>query len=122
MTAIIRRRGDTYADEVTVTDKDGAAIDVTGYSFLMTLDPSKTPADATNNLYQIVGTVIDGPTGRVEFAPTELQANMAQFPVVAPPAVQPPAVYWYDIQMVDGAGRKRTIALDKYTYTQDITK
>lgn len=110
MTAITRRRGDTYADLVTVTDSAGAPIDITGYSFTMTLDPEKSPATADNNLYQLTGTIIDAPAGKVEFAPTALQADQA------------PGDYYYDIQMIDGLGRVRTIALDKYKYTQDITK
>lgn len=116
MTIITRRRGDTYADLVTVTEPIvppatvGVPIDITGYSFKMTLDPEKTPATAANNLYQLTGTIIDAPAGKVEFAPTEEQAN------------QTPGTYFYDIQLIDGAGRKRTIALDKYVYTQDITK
>ena len=48
--------------------------------------------------------------GRVEFAPSALQAD------------QTPGAYWYDVQMIDGASRKRTIALDKYKYEQDISK
>ena len=110
MTTITRRRGDTYADLITVTDSTGAPIDITGYSFKMTLDPEKSPATAANNLYQITGTIIDGPAGRVEFAPSTVQAD------------QVPGAYYYDVQMIDGAGRIRTIALDKYAYTQDITK
>jgi len=110
MTAITRRRGDTYADLITVTDSTGAPIDITGYSFKMTLDPEKSPATAANNLYQITGTILDGPAGRVEFAPSPTQAD------------QVPGTYYYDVQMIDGVGRIRTIALDKYIYTQDITK
>lgn len=30
--------------------------------------------------------------------------------------------FYYDVQMVDGAGRKRTIVSGKYKYAQDITK
>jgi len=112
MSTITRRRGDTYADEINVTSATtGEPIPITGYSFIMTLDPEKAPATAANNLYQITGEIIgDGTAGRVEFAPTPLQAD------------QTPGTYYFDIQMVDGAGRKRTIALDKYVYTQDITK
>ena len=110
MTAITRRRGDTYADEITVTDSAGTVIDITGYTFAMTLDPSKAPVDAMANLYSITGTILNATAGRVEFAPTPTQADQA------------PGTYFYDVQMVDGAGRKRTIALDKYVYSQDITK
>ena len=111
MTAITRKRGDTYADEIIVKSKTtGLPVNITGYSFTMTLDPSKAPVDATNNLYSIAGVIVGNPLdGRVEFAPTAMQADQV-------------GVFYYDVQMVDGAGRKRTVALDKYTYTQDISK
>lgn len=111
MVAITRKRGDTYADEITVKSKaTGLPINITGYTFTMTLDPAKDPATSANNLYTLTGTIIDAPAGRVEFAPTAMQAD------------QPPNTYYYDVQMVDGAGRKRTILLDKYKYEQDIGK
>ena len=111
MVTITRKRGDTYADEITVKSKaTGLPINIAGYSFTMTLDPLKDPLTAANNLYSLVGTIIDAPAGRVECAPSALQAD------------QPPGVYYYDVQMIDGAGRKRAIALDKYKYEQDISK
>jgi hypothetical protein len=111
MVAITRKRGDTYADEIIVKSaKTGLAVNITGYSFTMTLDPEKAPLDNTNNLYALVGTILDAPNGRVEFAPSSTQSN------------QTPGTYFYDVQMIDGAGRKRTIALDKYKYEQDISK
>lgn len=111
MVAITRKRGDTYADEITVKSKaTGLPINITGYTFTMTLDPEKSPATAANNLYSLTGTIVDAPNGRVEFAPSALQAD------------QTPGQYYYDVQMVDGAGRKRTILLDKYKYEQDISK
>jgi len=30
--------------------------------------------------------------------------------------------FYYDVQMTDGAGRKRTVLAGKYKYVQDITK
>ena len=111
MVAITRKRGDTYADEITVKSKaTGLPINITGYTFTMTLDPAKDPATSANNLYTLTGTIIDAPNGRVEFAPSALQAD------------QTPGAYYYDVQMIDGAGRKRTILLDKYKYEQDIGK
>lgn len=64
MVAITRKRGDTYADEITVKSKaTGLPINITGYTFTMTLDPLKDPLTATNNLYSLVGTIIDAPAG-----------------------------------------------------------
>ena len=110
MVAITRRRGDTYADEFTVKSASTQLpINITGYSFLMTLDPSKVPVDETTKIYQLTGTVVDAAAGRVEFVPSPSQANVV-------------GNFFYDVQMIDGAGRKRTLVVDKYKYEQDITK
>ena len=110
MSTITRKRGDSYAETITVTDSTGAPINITGYTFQLTVDPEKAPATAANNLFNITGTILDAIAGTVEFAPSALQAD------------QTPGTYFYDIQMVDGLGRIRTIALDKWVVTQDITK
>ena len=107
---ITLKRGDTYADEFIIKSKTtGLPINITGYTFLMTLDPEKYPATNANNLYQLAGTILDATGGRVEFAPSALQADRT-------------GSFFYDVQMIDGAGRKRTVEHDSYTYTQDITK
>ncbi len=110
MTAITRKRGDTYAETITVTDTAGVAINITDYTFKLTVDPEKAPLTAANNLFSITGTILNAVAGTVEFAPSALQADQA------------PGTYYFDIQMVDGAGRIRTIALDKYIVVQDISK
>lgn len=110
MTAITRRRGDTYADEIIVKSKTTKLpINITGYSFTLTLDPFKAPVDATNNIYALAGTIVDAAAGRVSFAPSAIQADQL-------------GTFYYDVQMIDGAGLKRTVVLDKYIYTQDISK
>lgn len=110
MTAITRRRGDTYADEIIIKSKTTKLpIDITGYTFVMTLDPEKAPVSSANNLYSLVGTIVDAAAGRVSFAPSALQADQL-------------GAFYYDVQMIDGNLAKRTVVLDKYTYTQDITK
>lgn len=110
MIDITRKRGDTYADEIIVrSKKTQQAIDITGYTFLMTLDPEKAPTSNANNIYQLSGVIVDAPNGRVEFVPSALQADRV-------------GAYYYDIQMVDGAGRTRTIVVGRYKYEQDITK
>ncbi len=111
MTDITRRRGDTYADEYTLKSKGtGLPINITGYAFTLTVDPSAAPADASNNLFSLAGTIVDAAAGRVEFAPSALQADQA------------PGTYYFDVQMVDGAGRVRTVDAGKYKFVQDITK
>lgn len=111
MTDFVRKRGDTYADEIAVFSKTtGAAIDITGYSFVLTVDPSQTPTTADDNLYAINGSITKATGGLVEFAPSAIQAD------------QQPGAYFYDIQMTDDAGRIRTIQAGRYTYEQDISK
>lgn len=110
MSNITRKRGDTYADELTLTSSStGLPINITGYSFLLTVDTKQYPTDETTQVYQVVGTIISGVNGRVEFAPSAMQADNV-------------GDYYYDVQMLDGAGRKRTIVSGKYKYVQDITK
>lgn len=106
-----RKRGDSYGDEFTISSTTtGAIVDITGYTFLMTVDPSADPEDSTTNLFQVAGNITSALFGKVEFAPTAEQTDL------------PAATYYHDVQMTDGSGRKRTIAFGKYTITQDITK
>lgn len=110
MTDITRKRGDTYADEFVIKSKTTKLpINLTGYTFTLTLDPAKAPIDASNNVYALTGTILDAPNGRVEFAPSSTQANQV-------------GTFYFDVQMIDGAGRKRTVDSGKYKYEQDITK
>lgn len=109
MTAITHYRGDTVP--ITgVVKLSALPLDVTGCSFVLTVDPSKTPIDATSNLFSLTGTLVSPLAGEIEFPITAVQAD------------QTPAVYYYDIQLLDALGRKRTIALDKFVFKQDITK
>lgn len=103
-------RGDTKPWRYTVKDSAGAAVDITGYTFLLTVDPSDEPANSDNNLFQLTGTIIDGPAGIVEFGMSAVQAD------------QTPSVYYYDVQMTDGAAKLHTIIKGKFTFKQDITK
>ena len=101
-----RRRGNTYADEITVTSESTrAAINIAGYSFVMHITTDRAPdALGTNLLYSVPGVILDAAAGRVEFAPTLLQAT------------QQDGTYYYEVVMTDGAGRTRTVALETYTF------
>lgn len=110
MSNIIRKRGDTYGDVLVVKSSvTRQPVNITGCTFLMTLNPSKVPLDDTNNLYQLVGTIVDADGGQVEFAPSDTQADQL-------------GKWYFDIQMTDASGRVRTIDSGRYTYKQDITK
>lgn len=110
MTDLTRPRGDTYADEFTLTSKStGLPLNITGYSFKLTVNAKKDPGPLDAQEFQVNGVIVDAAAGRVEFAPNDTQADRT-------------GNFFYDVQMVDGLGRKRTLVKAKYTFTQDITK
>lgn len=104
-------RGDTTP--WTFTIKEGtplAAVNITGFSFVLTVDTSKTPTSSVNNLFSLTGTLTDPVNGVVQFVMTVAQAD------------QLPDIYFHDLQMTDGVGALRTIAKGKYEFKQDISK
>ena len=110
MAKISRFRGDT-APIIGTVNLNEQALNVTGCTFVLTVDPAKTPAAATNNVFALTGTVVSAAAGTLSFPITLAQANALV-----------PGTYYYDIQMVDAAGYKRTIALDAFVVLQDIGK
>jgi len=106
---ISRIRGDTFSFAVLIEDSDGDPINITGATFLLTVDPAADPADDTNNLFQLTGTIIDGPNGKVQFTLSSLEAD------------QDPDTYYYDLQMTSGSAI-RTIMKGQWIVIQDITK
>ena len=109
MTDIERKRGDTYPVELTVTDSAGTAIDITSYTFLLTVDPEKAPTADTNNLFQLTGVITDATGGVVTFTPTASNTDAV-------------GTYYYDIQMTDSGGLISTLDSGKFKLVQDITK
>lgn len=110
MTTITRYRGDTASDIINVTDANGDAIDVTGYTFYLTVNTERNPTDDSNQLFQITGTIVGSPINTVFFTPSSVQAD------------QTPGRYYYDIQMEDSSGRIKTLQKGTYKFLQDITK
>ncbi len=106
---IERYRGDTSADSITVNYRSGYAVDLTGCIVLLTVSNELNPVDATNQLFQIIGTSPLPTNGVVLFYPNSTQADHV-------------GTYYYDIQITDASGYKRTVAKDVYVFIQDITK
>lgn len=104
------QRGDNQPLVFFLKDKTGAAIDITGWSIRFTVDPEENPTTNANNLFQIVGSIVDGPGGKFS-----VNRSLAQ-------ADQPPAIYWFDVQRVDPANTVRTLIKGQYEVDQDITK
>ena len=105
-----RYRGDTKAHVFTVVDGDGVVVDITSWTFLFTVDSSLNPANADTQLFQVTGSITDAAAGKVEFVPSAVQAD------------QDPGSYYYDVEATDAASRLDTLAKNKYTFHQDITK
>ena len=104
-------RGDTTPWTLTMEDDavPPVPVPITGFSYLLTVDPSDEPVGSGNNLFQLTGTVTDGPNGVVQFALNASQAdNLGEF--------------FYDLQQTDGAGNIRTVAKGGFEFKQDITK
>jgi hypothetical protein len=103
---IRRVRGDTAPDQITIDD-----IDITGFSYTLTVDTLRNPEDETTQLVQITGTIVEtGPPAIVSFPWTAEQAD------------QESGDCWYDIEQIDSSGKLKTIAKNKYSFDQDITK
>jgi len=107
---ICRVRGDTFPFDFLIKDENATAVDITGFSFLLTVDPSSEPTDALANLFQLAGTIVSGPGGSVRFTLSSLQAD------------QIPDTYFYDLQMTDVSTAIRTVAKGTFSFEQDVTK
>ncbi len=108
-------RGDSYPLELTIKDKtSGLAVDLTGFTFLFTVNAEQKPTDITNQLFQTVGVVDPDQVtnkGKVVFTP-----------IIADTTVADIATYYYDIQLSYAADKPRTIKKAKFKLLQDITK
>ncbi len=103
-------RGDSDAKGFVVQDSAGAAIDISGFSFKLTVNSEKDPTDQVNEQFTVAGVIGSGPAGTVSFAPTTVNTDIT------------PGIYYYDIEQTDGSSRIKTIIKGKCRIVQDITK
>ncbi len=104
-------RGDTTP--WTLTMKDDATppvvVDITGFSYLLTVNVLEEPGAADALLFQLTGTVPTGTDGVVRFQLSAAQAdNFGDF--------------FFDVQQTDGASDDRTVVKGAWEFKQDITK
>ena len=103
-------RGDSAAKGFVIQDSDEVVIDITGFSFKLTVNSDKAPSDQVNEQFTITGTIIDGPNGEVAFAPLVADTDIT------------PGTYFYDVEQTDTGGRISTLIVAKCLIVQDITK
>ena len=93
---ITRTRGDTYPFTVTLVDGDGVVLDLTGATFLLTVNEEEDPIVSQAPEFTLAGVVAAPLTGVIEFSMTETDAdNFGR--------------YHYDIEMTDVEGYIRTV-------------
>lgn len=105
---ITRFRGDTNAIEVTVEDSSGDAVDITGYSFTLSVSASSEP-DGLTPLFSVSGSIASAVAGTVTFTPSAANTDHV-------------GSYWYDIQMTDAGGLITTILEGPFILKQDVTQ
>lgn len=112
MHEITRYRGDTHPDTVLLISRaTGRPLNLTGYSaFRLSVDTRADPVDATTLQYSVDGELVQPATaGTLRFSPTLSNANRV-------------GQFFFDVELVDGAGLTRTAGKGRYVYLQDIGK
>ncbi len=102
-------RGDSDAKGFIVQDSAGVAVNITGFSFRLTVNTDKNPAPGTE-LFTVTGVITDATAGKVAFAPTTTDTD------------QDPSKYFYDVEQTDGSGAISTIIKGVAEIIQDISK
>jgi len=105
---ISRYRNDTYPIYATIRREDGTVMPIDGCSFTLTVNERANPSDSEDEVFQSDGVIIGDPA-----------AGRVAFPV---PGTTDPGKYFFDIQMIDTQGYRRTIEKGGYRLFQDITK
>ncbi len=103
-------RGDSAAKGFTVQDSAGVAVDITGFTFKLTVNTEKKPTDVTNQQFTITGVIVVALDGTVSFSPLTSETDIT------------PGTYYYDIEQTDGGGKIDTLIVGKCLIIQDISK
>lgn len=105
---ILRSTLDT--DDIVLTLKQNElAIDVTGWTADLTINPEKDATDSGTNVFEADGAPLSPATDG------KIAIDMSLFNVAA-------GKYFYDIRIIDDAGKGRESLAGKFTVTQRIPK
>jgi len=104
---IERYREDNYDHLFQMLDGDNLPITLTTESFEITINSTENPTTIDDQLYQASGSIIDAATGTISF------------PIAG---TTPVGEHFFDIQMIDTAGRRRTLVKGEWNVTQELNK
>lgn len=102
-------RGDSDAKGFVIQDPAGVAVDITGFTFRLTVNTDLDP-DPGTQLFTVVGVIMDAPNGKVAFAPTVADTD------------QTPGEFFYDVEQTDAEGLVSTVIKGVCEIVQDISK
>jgi len=102
--------GDDFPYIVTITDSDGVAVDLTGYTFYMTIKKKKSDPDAIAIFKKTVTSIPQAAEGIVTITVDRADTLNIQ-----------PGIYPYDIKYKDSTGDIRTVIYGNFTIIQGVT-
>ena len=104
-------RGDTKRKVFTIKDGNGNALDVSGSSFILSVNTLKSPPDGTTLQFAIASAFVNGGTdGQIYFAPAPGDTDL------------PSGNYFYDLQETDVNTEVDTLYKARCLIVQDISK
>jgi hypothetical protein len=104
---VIRR--DDAEFEITFTDKDGTAINLTGGTVFFTVKKKLTDTDADAVISKEVSSFNAPTTGIMTLSLTDTETNIT------------PRAYYYDVQFKDSSGTISSSERGRFYVTQDVT-
>lgn len=110
---IVMTRGDSYPLILTIKDSDtNQPINLTGYSFKLTVTKDRDPVDSSSKIFEVIG-VVDpdqiNNTGKVSFTPSTTDTSIA-------------GKFYYDIQLTYNNVVYTINNKNKFIILQDHTK
>ena len=102
--------GNTKRIRRQVVDGSGTAIDVTGHTFVLTVNRENDPVDTDEQLFQITATLETPASGLIYF-------------IISPTnAAHSPSTYFYDILWTDNLGETQTLEKGEYVVCAKINQ
>ena len=99
-------RGDTRPFGFTLVDEAGAARNLAGYSYVLTVNTESDPTDTVNQVFSAIGSISGND---VSFNLSALEADQL-------------GTFFYDLQETDPSTDILTIAKGEIEWRQDISK